>query len=114
MWRRWTRGSEYAAPSPPGAFVGASFERLFETLRTDERGGVLRNSNWRARVFWPAVAKCQVAYETFPTITPQGQGQVGHQIHCVGVAAVDILGEGVDAVSVARAMIADPYLYRRL
>jgi integrase len=37
---------------------------------TDQRGGVLRNSNWRARVFRPAVAKCKVADETFPTITP--------------------------------------------
>jgi integrase len=37
---------------------------------TDQRGGVLRNSNWRARVFRPAVAKCQAADETFPTITP--------------------------------------------
>lgn len=26
---------------------------------TDMRGGVLRNSNWRARVFEPAVAKCR-------------------------------------------------------
>ena len=37
---------------------------------TDQRGGVLRNSNWRARVFRPAVTKCQSADETFPTITP--------------------------------------------
>ncbi|HME78925.1 MAG TPA: hypothetical protein VKI00_25705 [Mycobacterium sp.] len=37
---------------------------------TDQRGGVLRNSNWRARVFRPAVAECQVADETFPRITP--------------------------------------------
>jgi integrase len=37
---------------------------------TDQRGGVLRNSNWRARVFRPAVAKCQKADPTFPTITP--------------------------------------------
>jgi integrase len=37
---------------------------------TDMRGGVLRNSNWRARVFAPAVAKCQQADESFPTITP--------------------------------------------
>jgi integrase len=37
---------------------------------TDERGGVLRNSNWRARVFRPAVAKCQAADDTFPSITP--------------------------------------------
>jgi integrase len=37
---------------------------------TDMRGGVLRNSNWRARVFAPAVAKCQKTDETFPTLTP--------------------------------------------
>jgi integrase len=37
---------------------------------TDQRVGVLRNSNWRARVFRPAVAKCQATDETFPTITP--------------------------------------------
>ena len=37
---------------------------------TDMRGGVLRNSNWRARVFEPAVEKCQKADDTFPTITP--------------------------------------------
>lgn len=37
---------------------------------TDLRGGVLRNSNWRARVFEPAVQKCQKADDTFPSITP--------------------------------------------
>ncbi len=37
---------------------------------SDMRGGVLRNSNWRARVFEPAVAKCQKADDTFPSITP--------------------------------------------
>lgn len=37
---------------------------------TDMRGGVLRNSNWRARVFAPAVARCQEADESFPSITP--------------------------------------------
>ena len=37
---------------------------------TDQRGGVLRNSNWRARVFQPAVEKCQKADEPFPSITP--------------------------------------------
>jgi integrase len=36
----------------------------------DMRGGVLRNSNWRARVFAPAVAACQKADESFPAITP--------------------------------------------
>ena len=37
---------------------------------TDQRGGVLRNSNWRARVFRAAVSTCQAADTTFPTITP--------------------------------------------
>ncbi len=37
---------------------------------TDMRGGVLRGSNYRTRVFEPAVQKCQKADETFPTITP--------------------------------------------
>jgi integrase len=37
---------------------------------TDLRGGVLRNSNWRARVFEPAVTKCHKADESFPSITP--------------------------------------------
>jgi integrase len=37
---------------------------------TDMRGGVLRNSNWRARVFAPAVTACQKTDESFPTITP--------------------------------------------
>ena len=36
---------------------------------TDLRGGVLRNSNWRARVFEPAVEKCQhgVSHTTVAT-----------------------------------------------
>lgn len=37
---------------------------------TDLHGGALHNSNWRARVFGPAVEKCRRADETFPTITP--------------------------------------------
>jgi integrase len=41
-----------------------------ELVFTDLRGGVLRNSNWRARVFEPAVNKCQTADESFPSITP--------------------------------------------
>ena len=32
-----------------------------ELVFTDLRGGVLRNTNWRARVFEPAVTKCQKA-----------------------------------------------------
>ncbi len=41
-----------------------------ELVFTDLRGGVLRNSNWRARVFEPAVTKCQKTDDTFPSITP--------------------------------------------
>ncbi len=41
-----------------------------ELVFTDMRGGVLRNSNWRARVFAPAVATCQQADESFPSISP--------------------------------------------
>jgi integrase len=41
-----------------------------ELVFTDLRGGVLRNSNWRARVFEPAVTKCHKADDTFPSITP--------------------------------------------
>jgi integrase len=37
---------------------------------SDLRGGVLRNSNWRAGVFEPAVEACQKSDDTFPTITP--------------------------------------------
>jgi hypothetical protein len=37
---------------------------------TDLRGGVLRNSNWRGRVFRPAVTRCQDTDDTFPTMTP--------------------------------------------
>jgi integrase len=37
---------------------------------SDQRGGVLRNSNWRARVFRPAVKRCQAVDDRFPTITP--------------------------------------------
>jgi integrase len=41
-----------------------------ELVFTDLRGGVLRNSNWRARVFEPAVTTCQKADDSFPSITP--------------------------------------------
>jgi integrase len=37
---------------------------------TDMRGGVLRNSNWRARVFESAVIACQKTDDSFPPITP--------------------------------------------
>jgi integrase len=47
--------------------VGKTREAL---VFTDMRGGVLRNSNWRSRVFEPAVTACQKSDDTFPTITP--------------------------------------------
>ena len=47
--------------------VGKDREAL---VFTDHRGNVLRNSNWRSRVFQPAVEKCQAADCSFPSITP--------------------------------------------
>jgi integrase len=41
-----------------------------DVVITDQRGGVPRNSNRRVRDFRRAVAKCQAADETFPSITP--------------------------------------------
>jgi integrase len=41
-----------------------------ELVFTDLRGGVLRNSNWRARVFDAAVQKCRKADDDFPSVTP--------------------------------------------
>jgi integrase len=49
------------------AMVGKGRDAL---VFADQRGGVLRNSNWRARIFGPAVTKCQKADDTFPSITP--------------------------------------------
>jgi integrase len=45
-------------------------KRRGDLVFTDLRGGVLRNSNYRARVFQLAVEKCQQADEFFPSITP--------------------------------------------
>jgi integrase len=50
-----------------GLMIGKSRDDL---VFTDQRGGVLRNSNWRARVFRPAVVACQATDDSFPTITP--------------------------------------------
>jgi integrase len=40
---------------------------------TDQRGGLLRNSNWCGGVFAPAVEICQREDDTFPSITPHDQ-----------------------------------------
>jgi len=50
-----------------GLMVGRGRDDL---VFTDSRGGVLRVSNWRARVFAPAVLACQLADDAFPTVTP--------------------------------------------
>ena len=47
--------------------VGKSRDDL---VFTDQRGSVLRNSNWRSRVFTSAVAKCQTGDDSFPSISP--------------------------------------------
>jgi integrase len=57
----------------------------------DMRGGVLRNSNWRARVFAPAVAKCQKTDDSFPSVTPH---DLRHTAASVAVSA----GANVKAV----------------
>jgi integrase len=60
-------------------FPATIAERLAELMEgkprdalvfTNRRGDVLRVSNWRARVFAPAVAVCQKRDPTFPTVTP--------------------------------------------
>ena len=55
------------------------------------RGGVLRNSNWRARVFEPAVQECQKTDETFPTITP-------HDLRHTAASLAVVAGANVKAV----------------
>src|SRR6478752_1222272 len=62
-----------------------------DLLFTDERCGFLRNSNWRARVFRPAVAKCQAADETFPTISP-------HDLRHTAASLAVSVGANVKAV----------------
>jgi integrase len=62
-----------------------------DLVLTDQRGGVLRNSNWRVRVFRPAVAKCQAADGTFPTITP-------HDLRHTAVSLAVSVGANVKAV----------------
>jgi integrase len=58
---------------------------------TDLRGGVLRNSNWRVRVFRPAVIACQTADDTFPSITP-------HDLRHTAVSLAVSVGANVKAV----------------
>ena len=67
--------------------VGKTREPL---VFTDMRGGAAQ-SNWRARVFAPAVAACQIADESFPTITP-------HDLRHTAVSLAISAGADVKAV----------------
>lgn len=94
----WTPGKTHERRSVPfpavladelsTLIVGKGREAL---VFTDMRGGVLRNSNWRARVFAPAVAMCQKADESFPSITP-------HDLRHTAASLVISAGANVKAV----------------
>ena len=63
---------------------------------TDLRGGVLRNSNWRARVFRPRWRSARRADDTFPAITP-------HDLrHTAASLAVSARGECESGATDAR------------
>jgi integrase len=74
VWRTPKTGERRSVPFPAvladelaALMVGKARDDL---LFTNTRGGVLRGTHYRADVFAPAVAACQRADETFPTITP--------------------------------------------
>ncbi len=59
----------------PAALAGELAARMEGKRRdalvfTNRRGGVLRVSNWRTRVFAPAVGQCQQTDGDLPTVTP--------------------------------------------
>jgi integrase len=62
-----------------------------DLVLTDMRGGVLRNSNWRARVFQAAVETCQKSDESFPSITP-------HDLRHTAASLAISVGANVKAV----------------
>jgi integrase len=74
VWRTPKTGERRSVPFPSALtdelaalMVGKGREDL---VFTNTRGGVLRNNHYRDDVFAVAVAACQKADETFPTITP--------------------------------------------
>jgi integrase len=74
IWRAPKTGERRSVPFPAVLaaelavlMVGKSREDL---LFTNTRGDVLRGNHYRDDVFAPAVAACQKADESFPTITP--------------------------------------------
>ena len=58
---------------------------------TTPRGDVLRVSNYRKRVFVPAVARCRKSDESFPSITP-------HDLRHTAVSLAVSAGANVKAV----------------
>lgn len=68
--------------------VGKSRDDL---VFTDMRGGVLRNSNWRARVSEAAVEACQKSDQSFPSITP-------HNLRHTAASLAISVGANVKAV----------------
>ncbi len=67
-WERRSVPFPAALSKPLAALMEG--KKLDDLVFTNQRGDVLRNSNWRARVFAPAVEKCQSEDDTFPAITP--------------------------------------------
>jgi integrase len=73
-WRNPKTHERRSVPFPPT--IADDLAKLMvgkkrgDLVFANTRGNVLRNSNWRARVFSPAVAACQESDDTFPSITP--------------------------------------------
>jgi hypothetical protein len=66
-------------------------DRRDDLVFADLRGGVLRNSNWRMRVFEPAVSKCQKCDNTFPSIAP-------HDLRNTAASLAVAAGANVNAI----------------
>ena len=78
-----------------------------ELVFTDLRGEVLRNSNWRSRVFAPAMKACQKSDESFPSITPH---DLRHTAASLAVSAgAEREGGPADARPAKASMILDVY-----
>ena len=100
MWstpKTWERRS---VPFP-AALVGELAALIVGKGRDDLvftylRGGVLRNSNWRAREFQPAVKACQNADGSFPSITPH---DLRHTAASLAISAGANVGGPTDARS---------------
>lgn len=74
VWSTPKTHERRSVPFPPSLSVELSALMVGkgrdDLVFTDMRGGVLRKSNWRSRVFEPAVEICQREDESFPSVTP--------------------------------------------